>query len=227
MVAVCFWLAGAWPGNGSLAAAGPGWWPAGERALRFAGIEPQQLDQSCGFAAVATALQALGRAGVSEQAVMARGGLPGPQGATVRQISTAVHAFDAQAFPLRSRWELLANYYHRYGGPVILRWHKPEPHFVVLLDVDGYVAVVADPARGYQVLARAELERRWDGVAVIVRGEMGASAGEPDPQDTPRPADGRGPGAAWRPFVRRHRQLVRLQERLSLSGWGSSSWGSW
>jgi ABC-type bacteriocin/lantibiotic exporter with double-glycine peptidase domain len=143
--------------------------------LRFMYVMEQGMDASCGMAAVATALSLYWRVPVREAELLAGlfslgAEVDGREDGTVSLASMAAalgdNGISTRAF--RVDWDGLEAILARGYAPLVVHYDWPDPHFALLLEISGEVAVLADPARGLETLGRAGFEKRYSGVAMAL-----------------------------------------------------------
>lgn len=67
----------------------------------------------------------------------------------------------------RAAWDRLPDLVGR-AAPLLVHYDRPQTHFALLLHAGPRGVVTADPARGLELLSRAQFEARWSGVAAEV-----------------------------------------------------------
>ncbi|MDP3177889.1 MAG: cysteine peptidase family C39 domain-containing protein, partial [Spirochaetaceae bacterium] len=142
-----------------------------EEALRFGAVFEQRSEASCGLAAAASLLSLYCGIPASEDALAARLDSLGPrsgEGATLGGILILLADAGIKAKAFRMDASSLSSALGAGYLPLILRYDKPDPHFVLLIGAGPSVFVLADPARGLEALEEAELLRRWDGSTLLV-----------------------------------------------------------
>ncbi|MDX9958080.1 MAG: cysteine peptidase family C39 domain-containing protein [Spirochaetia bacterium] len=154
--------------------------PVPKEDLRFIYVMEQGMDASCGMATVATALSLYWHIPVREAELLA-GLFPtgseveGRNNGTVSLASMAA-AFEGKGIAARAfrvDWDGLETILARGYAPLVVHYDRPDPHFALLLEISGDVAVLADPARGLETLDRAGLEKRYSGVAMALASHSG------------------------------------------------------
>jgi hypothetical protein len=143
--------------------------------LRFSHVMEQQLDRSCGLAALATVLSVYWGQPVSEAALIVQlidMAMPQSDGFD-GTISLATMASLASRYGLVSRafrldWHGLVDVIGKGYAPVLVHYDRPDGHFALLLGFTGTAAVVADPARGLEVLERRTFESRYSGITMVL-----------------------------------------------------------
>ncbi|NLG68423.1 MAG: hypothetical protein GX496_02485 [Firmicutes bacterium] len=138
-------------------------------ALRFQGVVRQGTDRSCGYAAAATVLRALGLEVDEAQLIRAATGQDGETSASVSDIGRAVAPWGVRSYPVLSTWDDLLRYFERYDEPVVALVDVGRPHFTVVAALEPWAAYLADPSQGARVWSRARFEERWTGVVLFLR----------------------------------------------------------
>jgi uncharacterized protein len=154
--------------------------PVPKENLRFIYVMEQGMDASCGMATVATALSLYWYVPVMEAELLAglfsRGEeMDGRKDGTVSLASMAA-AFENKGISARAfrlDWNGLEDILARGYAPLVVHYDRPDPHFALLLEISGEVAVLADPARGLETLGRAGFEKRYSGVAMALASNSG------------------------------------------------------
>lgn len=157
------------------------------RERKFLNLVAQQVDYSCGAAAVATILQYSYGIRVDEQAVI-EGMLAVSDEAIVQRRGFSLldikHYLERVGFRGRG-YEVPVAYLSQMKVPTIaLVEIEGYQHFVVLRKVVGDLVFIADPARGNQTLSLEEFSDAWAGVVFAIIGEdynRHAKLANPDP----------------------------------------------
>lgn len=182
------------------------------QALRFEGVVRQADERSCGYAAAATVLRALGFEASEAEVARAAGAAPGGP-ASVADIGRAVRRWGVTSFPVLGDWEGLLRYFALHPEPVVALVDVGGPHFTVVTAVEEGAVYLADPSQGHRVWSRQRFLRRWTGVVLFLRPPPGAPTSD---------AVGREPGleGAVRRLASRHRLLLRQQAQAApLPAW--------
>lgn len=137
-------------------------------ALRFEYVDEQGADTSCGYAALASLLRLYRDQPVTEASLRDQNpGAGGPGAVSLGRLATL-----ARARGLVTRaWRLG---YDRLPGllaaavPVLAHYDRPEGHFALVLAAGTQGVVTADPARGLELLTRAQFVERWSGAVLEV-----------------------------------------------------------
>ena len=137
--------------------------------LRFRFALEQGFDESCGFAAVASALGLYWGDEVSEGELV--DALFGDRD-EIRSISLAdmKRMAESRGFSvvgLCPEWEDLQAILDSYA-PVLVHYAKPTGHFALLFSAREGRAVTADPARGLECLSREQFRARWSGAILVL-----------------------------------------------------------
>jgi ABC-type bacteriocin/lantibiotic exporter with double-glycine peptidase domain len=140
---------------------------APREALRFAFVDEQGWDASCGYAALATLLRRYRGIAVTEAELLARSGGVGETlvAVSLAKLLELVRAEGLTARAGRTDYEgLLA----LTGPPWLVHYDRPQAHFALVLAQSPTGVVTADPARGMELLTRSQFLERWSGVVVVV-----------------------------------------------------------
>jgi hypothetical protein len=136
---------------------------------RFQAVDEQGWDASCGYAALASLLRLYRGSLVDESALLAQGST---EGGAVVKVSLAALAglarqagFETRAW--RAEFERLATLL-KESAPLLVHYDRPQGHFALLLAAGPDGVVTADPARGLELLTRAQFLARWSGVVLEV-----------------------------------------------------------
>jgi ABC-type bacteriocin/lantibiotic exporter with double-glycine peptidase domain len=127
------------------------------RPLPQNALQLQQLDNSCGIAALAYVLQTIGLP-ASEHDLLNRIELSSG-GATLLQLRDLAND---QGIPARG-WRLDLNGLSRAPMPAIVHF---KDHYVVVEEVTEATVIVADPASGRFQMSHSAFKRRWSGVTL-------------------------------------------------------------
>ncbi len=142
-----------------------------KESLRFAWVNEQGFDTSCGWASVASLLQIYWDKAVSEQDLLQElwdsTGLPRSFSMTLADARRLVERAGLDARGFRLDWKALSAAAAQFA-PILVHYDKPRPHFALVLGMDAERVVCADPARGLEVISRNEFENRWSGAALFV-----------------------------------------------------------
>lgn len=120
----------------------------------------QQLDKSCGPAALAHLLQTHGVL-VSEQEIVSVTGLT-EDGTTLLGLAHAAERFGFQATGMRLSYPNLST----IPKPAIV--HLKQGHFVTLVEVDTGGVMVMDPLVGYLRFTPQSFRKNWSGVVLVI-----------------------------------------------------------
>jgi len=142
--------------------------------LRFQGVVRQGTDRTCGYAAAATVLKALGLEVDEAQLIRAATGQDGEASASVADIGRAVVPWGVRSYPVLSTWDDLLRYFERYDEPVVALVDVGRPHFTVVAAMEPRAVYMADPSQGVLVWSRARFEERWAGVVLFLRPQHGS-----------------------------------------------------
>jgi len=169
----------------ALALAGRG--AASKAELRFSGVLRQEGRSSCALAAAASLLSLYCSTPADEAglaAVLERAGAsPGPDGRyALADIGTALSAAGVESRPYRMDGPQLGAALAAGYAPIVVHYRKPLPHFALLLAAirpweGAALMILADPARGLEVLPAAEFASRWSGAVALVPREAASGEG--------------------------------------------------
>jgi len=159
-------------------------------ALRFEFVDEQGWDTSCGAAALASLLRRYRGLDLDEAGLLARGSPSGAQKLTLRTLVRWAEELGLTVRPWKGRYDDLGPWLAE-AAPLLVHFDRPEGHFALLLALGPDGAVTADPARGLELLTRAQFEARWSGVAVEILDTQPASG-----QETVKKAVGKARGRA-------------------------------
>jgi predicted double-glycine peptidase len=121
----------------------------------------QSTNSDCGPAALATLLHYYLDVPTSEREMEKLTGVQIGIGTTFLKLQGAAEVKGCSADSFRMTWETLQAQLRAYPTPMIVRTLTPQPHFSVLLGIDGDQVFVADPAQGNIVMRKKEFLQRW------------------------------------------------------------------
>lgn len=138
--------------------------------LRFAYVDEQGWDASCGYAALGSLLSRYRGRSVDEEALLSRS-VPGGGKAVVKvslaELIRLVRSVGLEARPWKMPFEALPGVLAA-SAPVLVHYDRPQGHFALVLSVGPQGVVTADPARGLELLTRSQFLARWSGVVLEV-----------------------------------------------------------
>ncbi len=145
-----------------------------KESLRFRGVSEQRYDTSCAFASVATLLSLYWGIEAREKGLLKQffGALDkkNPEKEytiNMLQLRQLIQERGLEAAGFKMNAQQLAQVSGRYA-PILVHYQKPTEHFALLLGtIDAYF-VMADPARGIEILSERQLERRRDALVLLV-----------------------------------------------------------
>jgi predicted double-glycine peptidase len=82
-------------------------------------------------------------------------------GTSLRGMESAAAAKSLDSGSFRMDFKTLQSQMEQFKTPVIVRMLNPEPHFAVVLDVEGPEVGLADPAVGNILISRKAFLKRW------------------------------------------------------------------
>jgi predicted double-glycine peptidase len=124
------------------------------------GVMMQTTPTDCGPAALATLLHYYLDIPTTEREIARLSGHSLYQGTTLLDLEKAATAKRCAAGSFRMSYSTLKEQLATYA-PVIVRTLNPEPHFSVLLAIEGNYIYLADPASGNIVLRESAFLKRW------------------------------------------------------------------
>jgi predicted double-glycine peptidase len=144
----------------------------------------QSTSSDCGPAALATLLKVYLDVPTSEAEMVKLTGSKPQFGTTLMQLEQAANGKGCQADSYRMNWKTLKEQIKATPLPLIVRTLNPEPHFSLLLAIDGDTVFIADPAIGHIMLSERAFLKRWlvpgyeTGYAFMAIGPEGTVDGE-------------------------------------------------
>ncbi|RYG65599.1 hypothetical protein EON80_17050 [bacterium] len=121
----------------------------------------QSTPSDCGPAALATLLKVYLGVDTSEIELVKLTGSKPQFGTTMLQLEEAAAKKGCQADSYRMDWPTLKQQITTVPLPIIIRTLNPEPHFSLLLNVDGDTVYLADPSNGHIMLSEKDFLKRW------------------------------------------------------------------
>lgn len=169
--------------------------------IRFRYANEQEWDKSCGYAALASLLGRYRGLEVDEARLLA---LSSSEGEAVVSVSLGRLVRLTQAMGLRARAGR-ADYQGlverlSLSAPLLVHYDRPQGHFALVLAAGPDGVVTVDPARGLELLTKAQFEGRWSGAVLDVA----------DPRE--------GPNAEVDEAVQAARSKARLVDRALSKG---------
>ncbi|MDR2447785.1 MAG: hypothetical protein LBD58_10965 [Treponema sp.] len=143
-----------------------------EEDLRFAYNGKQGADTSCGVAATASLLR-YWNAPVAEadlyQDMIFNNARRGDANYSVsfKDIMDCLSRYGLAARAYKMDWEGLRDALAKGFAPMLIHYDKPNPHFALLLHIEGGYAFAADPAKGFEFVDKREFERNYSGNALL------------------------------------------------------------
>ncbi len=123
-------------------------------------VVPQISESDCGAAALATVARYYGQtysvSHLAELCNVAR------EGASLQSLAEAAESIGLRSRGVRTTYERLT----QVDLPAVAHWHGA--HYVVVFQATDKGAVIGDPALGMQRLSRAEFERAWTGILLLL-----------------------------------------------------------
>jgi ABC-type bacteriocin/lantibiotic exporter with double-glycine peptidase domain len=124
-------------------------------------VVTQSTSSDCGPAALATLLKYYLDVPTSEREMEELTGVKTGVGTTFLKLQEAAEKKGCSAEAFRMNWETLQQQMRTYPAPMIVRLLLPQPHFVVLLGIEGDNVFLADPAQGNLILRKDAFLPRW------------------------------------------------------------------
>lgn len=121
----------------------------------------QSTPSDCGPAALATLLDRYLDIRTTEAEMVKLTGVVPEYGSTLLQLEKAATQKGCAADSFRMDWKTLQEQVASYPCPVIVRTLNPEPHFSLLLGVQGGSVFLADPAAGHIMLTEKAFLKRF------------------------------------------------------------------
>lgn len=146
---------------------------------RFVVVQTNNSD--CGPAALATLLTYYLDVPAGEAEIAGLAHYQARQGTSLLGLEEAAVAKGCAADSFRMTFALLQSQLATYHTPVIVRTLNPEPHFAVVLAIEGEHIFMADPAAGNIVLPVPVFLKRWyisgsgEGYVFVAAGPHGAA----------------------------------------------------
>lgn len=152
------------------------------RQLRYSQIISQTTWYTCGPAALATLFtfyygQPVSEAQITKFSVedmVARGKDP-QEGVTVLTLRNTSRANGIEAAGYRLTFEQLQDTL-KSGLPVLVNTLRPQPHFAVVVAIEGNTVILADPSWGLKTQDKQWFLDAWNGVTLIPTPNEGQAA---------------------------------------------------
>jgi uncharacterized protein len=153
--------------------------------LQFAEIVKQGFDYTCGIAAAATLLGYFGVTASEDELlaeVAARGAATAPDeggrlAITLTNIIDLLSVRGIQSRAYRMTAEQMADALRRGFAPLLVHFGKPEPHFTLVLGIDGDLVLCADPTVGLVGIEVGHFMEMWSGVVLATASSVHARDG--------------------------------------------------
>jgi predicted double-glycine peptidase len=146
-----------------------------EEDLRFTHVYKQGYDTSCGVAVTASLLNTywsipIAEADLYQSLILDQ--TSEDEEAVTYTVNLLIIAEYLKTQGIQSRsykmdWETLEDSLKKGYGPVLVHYEKPDPHFALLLHMEGGYAFVADPARGFGLVDRRWFMQNYSGNALL------------------------------------------------------------
>ena len=120
----------------------------------------QSTSSDCGPAALATLLTFYLDIPTTEAEIIRLAGAEPIRGTSLQGLEDAVEAKGGGSQSVRMDYSTLQQQLKSYAAPVIVRLLLPEPHFVLVFQAGGDVAIT-DPSAGHIWLKREAFFKRW------------------------------------------------------------------
>jgi ABC-type bacteriocin/lantibiotic exporter with double-glycine peptidase domain len=143
-----------------------------EEELRFAYNGKQGADTSCGIAATASLLRywntPVAEADLYQEMIFnnAREG-DANYSVSFKTIMDCLSRYGLAARGYKMNWGGLRDALEKGYAPILIHYDKPNPHFALLLHIEGGYAFAADPAKGFEFVDQREFERNYSGNALL------------------------------------------------------------
>jgi uncharacterized protein len=142
-----------------------------KESLRFAYVQEQGLDKSCGYSAAASLLSLYWNVGVAEEDLLekyAREEIEsGNFGLSFSDLARIFNDFGFSIKGVMMNWPQLEAALGSYA-PILLHYARPDRHFALALFArDGWI-ITLDPAMGCELQSRDQFLERWSGAALLV-----------------------------------------------------------
>lgn len=121
----------------------------------------QSTPSDCGPATLATLLEKYLNVPTTEREMVLLSGSNPQYGTTLMDMEQAVKVKGCQSNSYRMDWKTLKDQTESFPVPVIVRMLNPQPHFCVLLGIDGDMVYLADPSAGHILMDRKDFQQRW------------------------------------------------------------------
>jgi ABC-type bacteriocin/lantibiotic exporter with double-glycine peptidase domain len=141
-----------------------------KEALRFAFVNEQGFDRSCGYSAAASLLSLYWSIPVDEEELVRRYALEdlesGRLAVTFATLARILGDYGFAAKAVVMTWPQLGEALGKYS-PIILHYARPDRHFVLAIYAkDGWI-ITLDPALGCELQSREQFMERWSGAALL------------------------------------------------------------
>jgi uncharacterized protein len=162
-----------------------------KESLRFAFVQEQGFDRSCGYSAAASLLGLYWDLPVDEADLISRYAENEAQedqlGVSFAGLARIFQDYGFSVKALRMDWDQLCAALDRFA-PIVIHYERPDRHFALALRArEGWI-ILLDPALGCELLDRERFMRRWSGAALL-------AASSSATRDDPRMAEAE--SAAW------------------------------
>jgi ABC-type bacteriocin/lantibiotic exporter with double-glycine peptidase domain len=144
-----------------------------EEDLRFTHIYKQGYDTSCGVAVTASLLNTYWHIPISEADLYQDLILDQAQEeaatytVSMRAIGEYLKTQGIQSRAYKMDWETLEDSLSKGYGPILIHYEKPDPHFALLVHVEGWYGFVGDPARGFVLVDKGEFMKHYSGNVLL------------------------------------------------------------
>ena len=139
-----------------------------KETLRFTFVYEQTSDTSCGFSATATLLNMYWEISISEKELLQkyRNEENSSLEISLAEISRILSDFGCRTKSFKMDMQQITQSIIRYA-PALVHFSDPDGHFALVLAVEGNNVIVADPARGVELVALQRFEKRWSGAVLL------------------------------------------------------------
>jgi predicted double-glycine peptidase len=145
-----------------------------EEELRFTSINKQGYDTSCGIAVTASLLSTYWNIPVTEEELYTtmildriEDGSAAHYTVSFSTIAECLKEYGIQSRAYAMNWQELSDSLAKGYAPIIVHYGEPNPHFALLLHIEGEYAFVADPAQGFGLAHKKIFTGKYSGNAML------------------------------------------------------------
>ncbi|MDR0556638.1 MAG: hypothetical protein LBG43_02020 [Treponema sp.] len=138
-----------------------------EEELRFAYNSKQGADTSCGIAATASLLNQYWNIPVAEsdlyQEMIFNNVREGDVNYSIsfKTIIDSLSQYEVAARAYKMDWDVLQDALTKGYAPILIHYDKPNPHFALLMHIEGDYLFVADPAQGFGLVHKTVFTKNY------------------------------------------------------------------